>query len=289
MHKDTETFKISSIQDAEAFAAYISRYREATSSPSPSGYDMRGPILNVYKYSRVHSKNDRINGRLLNAYIDLELTCLFMTKDSLLAAGTHNQLHDKGATASGSVLDDFQLFSGKVDILYSLSALSFRMRAFWDKYMGVLFLLYEHQKYEKYVDDRSRKNFFMKHAREWSGISVHLRKCLTNIVRTALIHSGQREAVRDIDNRNLCLPVPVSLFENTRHNNCNGGRRQDTGSTRRRVVEKVDISQLSDRQIKRFCPHKPLEYRQRIYERVADGNGRPTPRKQWGQSFQCRQ
>ncbi len=210
MHKDTETFKISSLQDAEAFAAYISRYGEATSS---SGHDMRGPILNIYKYSRVHSKDDRINGKLLNAYIDLELTCLFIMKDSLLAGGMHNRLHDKGKTTLGSVLDDFELFSGKVDILYVLSACSFRMRAFWDKYMGVLFLLYEHKNYDKYVDGRRRKNFFMGRAREWPGISVHLRKCLTNIVRTSLIHSGQREAVRDIDNQNLCVPFPYPFLK----------------------------------------------------------------------------
>ena len=132
--------KIASLQDAEAFEAYINRYREATSF---SGYDMRGAILNIYKYSRVHSKDDRINGKLLNAYVDLELTYLFTMKDSLLAGGAYNRLHDRGKIALGSVLDDFELFSGKLDVLYALSALSFRMRAFWDKYLGVLFLLYE--------------------------------------------------------------------------------------------------------------------------------------------------
>ena len=166
MHKDIETFEIASLQDAEAFAAYISRYGEATSL---SGYDIRGPILNVYKYSRVRSKVDRTDGKLLHAYIDLELTYLFMMKDSLLAGGMHNRLHDNGKISLGSVLDDFELFSGKVDILYALSAFSFRMRAFWDKYMGVLFLLYENTKYEDYVNARRRKRFFMRRAREWSG------------------------------------------------------------------------------------------------------------------------
>ena len=166
MHKDTETFQVSSLQEAEDFAAYISRYGESTSL----GYDIRDHIRNIYNYSRVHSSSDRINGKLLNAYIDLELTYLFMMKDSQLAGGTHNRLHDTGKTALGSVLDDFDLFSGKMDILYSLSAFSFRIRAFWDKYMGVLFLLYESQKYEKYIKDRSRKAFFIRHAQEWPEI-----------------------------------------------------------------------------------------------------------------------
>ena len=160
------------------------------------------------KYSRVHSKSDRINGKLLNAYVDLELTYLFMMKDTLLAGGTHNRLHDTGKIEMGSVLEDFELFSGKMNILYSLSAFSFRIRAFWDKYMGMLFLLYENQKYEKYIKARSRKAFFIRHAQEWPEISVHLRKCLTDIVKEWLIHSGQREAAKEIDSVALCVPFP---------------------------------------------------------------------------------
>ena len=209
MHKDTETFQVSSLQEAERFAEYISRYGDSTSL----GYDIRDHIRNIYNYSRFHSTSDRINGKLLNAYIDLELTYLFMMKDSLLAGGTHNRLHDTGKTALGSVLDDFDLFSGKMDILYCLSAFSFRIRAFWDKYMGVLFLLYENQKYEKYVKAASRKAFFIRHAKEWPDISVHLRKCLTNIVRTWLIHSGQREAAKEIDSGKLCVTFPNPFLE----------------------------------------------------------------------------
>lgn len=203
-YKNTETFQITSLQEAENFAVDISRYGRMTSS----GYDIRNHIRNIYKYSRIHSRNDRVNGKLLDAYIDLELTYLFMMKDSHLAGGIHNRLHDRGKIASGSVLDDFELFSGKMDILYSLSAFSFRIRAFWDKYIGVLFLLYENQKYEKYLKARSRKKFFIRHAQQWPEISVHLRKCLTDIVKEWLTRSGQGEAVREIDDGKFCVPFP---------------------------------------------------------------------------------
>ena len=80
MHKDTETFQVSSLQEAEDFATYVSRYGDSTSL----GYDIRDHIRNIYNYSRFHSTSDRINGKLLNAYIDLELTYFeFMMKDSL--------------------------------------------------------------------------------------------------------------------------------------------------------------------------------------------------------------
>ena len=206
MHEDIETFQVSSLQEAEDFATYISRYGDLTTSPI--GYDIGDHIHNMYNYSRVHSTSDRINGKLLNAYIDLELTYLFMMKDSLKAGSIQNRLHDTGKTELGSVLEDFDLFSGKMDILYSLSAFSFRARAFWDKYMGVLILLYEDQKYEKFIKAGSRKTFFVRNAQEWPEISIHLRKCLTNIVRTWLIHSGQRVAVKEIANEKLVIPFP---------------------------------------------------------------------------------
>ncbi len=204
MHKDTATFRIASLQEAEKFSEHLSRYEESASPP----YDVRDHLQNIYKYSRVHSEDDRINGKLLNAYVDLELTYSFMMKDFLFAGDTYGRLHDIGKTGLDSVLDDFELFSGKMDILYSLSALSFRIRAFWDKYMGVLFLLYENQKYEQYIKARSRKAFFIRHAREWPEISIHLRKCLTNIVKMGLIHSGKREAAKEIDDGKLYVPFP---------------------------------------------------------------------------------
>ena len=209
MHENTETFKIASLPEAEAFAAHLRRYAKATRGEATSTpeHDICDPILTLYNYSRVYSKDDRINGKLLHAYVDLELTCLFMLKDVLLAAGAHNQLHDDGKTALASVLDNFELFSGKMDILYALSALSFRMRAFWDKYIGMLFLLYDNENYDKYVDNNTKRGFFKRHAQEWPEISTHLRKCLTNIVRTAHIHSGQPEAVKDIDNWGF-VPFP---------------------------------------------------------------------------------
>ena len=136
-----------------------------------------------------------------------------MLKDSLKAGGTHNRLHETGKTELESILDDFDLFSGKMDILYSLSAFSFRIRAFWDKCMGVLLLLYEKQKYEKFIKSKSRKRFFIQQAKEWPEISIHLRKCLTNIIRTWLIHSGQGKATKEIDGNKLCVPFPDPFLQ----------------------------------------------------------------------------
>ena len=170
---DAAPFRINSLQEAADFAGYISRYGDSINS----GYNVYDDIVNYYNYSRIHSKDEHINNKLLRACVDLELTSLFMMKDLDLAAGTHNQLHNRGKIASASVLEDFELFFGKANTLYALSALSFRTRAFWDKYMGVLFLLYEWQKYEKFIKAKSRKKCFLKSAQRWPKISLHFRKC----------------------------------------------------------------------------------------------------------------
>ncbi len=112
---DAAPFLIGSLQDAANFARYISRYGDSINS----GYDIYDHIVNSYNYSRIHSEDERINGKLLHAYVDLELTYLFMMKDVDLAAGTNNQLHNRGKIASVSALEDFELFSGKVNILYA--------------------------------------------------------------------------------------------------------------------------------------------------------------------------
>ena len=202
--RDAELFRINSLQEAANFATYLSRYGDSIIS----GYNICDHIENTYNYSRMHSENDRSNGKLLHAYLDLELTNLFIMKDMSLSGGTNNQLNNRGKIASTSVLEDFELFSGKIDILYALTALVFRLRAFWDKYMGMLFLLYDCQKYEKFIKAKSRKNYFVKSAHDWPIISLHFQNCLTNIVRTWLIHSGQRDAAKEIDNRNLIVPFP---------------------------------------------------------------------------------
>ena len=202
---DAAPFRITSLQEAADFARDISRYGDSINS----GYNVYDDIVNYYNYSRIHSKDARTNGRLLRACVDLELTFLFMMKDLYLAAGTHNQLHNRGKIASASVLEDFELFSGKATILYAFSSLSSRTRAFWDKYMGVLFLLYEWEKYKKFIDaKKSRKKFFLDNAQRWPKISLHFRECLTKIVKTRLIHSEQREVAEEIDNLKFIVEFP---------------------------------------------------------------------------------
>lgn len=207
--KTTDTFRIDSAKEAADFAVSIGRYAE---SPSAS-CGIRTTVGSIYEYAATQSFDDRTYSKLLNAYVDLELTYIFMKKDVSSAGGTHNRLNDAGRIDGRSVLRDFALFSGKMDILYSLSAFSFRVRAFWDKYMGILLLIYDREKYEKFIRARSRRTFFIRRAHEWPHISIHLRRCLTAIVKEWYIRSGHRGVEIEFREGEKDVPFPDPFLE----------------------------------------------------------------------------
>ena len=70
-----------------------------------------------------------------------------------------------------------------MDILGGLTSFSYRCRAFWDKYMGILVLMYATEHYDRFFKARSRKKTFMKIAGNWNDFSPAIRKGLGQIVR----------------------------------------------------------------------------------------------------------
>ena len=80
-----------------------------------------------------------------------------------------------------SVLDDSYAFAGKLDILYNMTSFTLRCRAFWDKIMGILFLLYDDSNYQAFAQSASRKRFFRKRAGSWPSLSSHLLKSLEKV------------------------------------------------------------------------------------------------------------
>ena len=172
---DDMTFRINSLQDAETFETFLNKYCSRTCGSRdtiPAGY-----FATLFHYTRDH----RLCGKLLAAAVDLELTYIFMMRDSLGAAGVWNQAFSPGHPNPTSVLDRFDSFAGKIDILYNLAAFAFRCRSFWDKFMGILFLLYDEDNYESFVKAKSRKKYFKERAGSWSSLSPHIRQCLTKV------------------------------------------------------------------------------------------------------------
>ena len=171
---DNGTFIIRSSREAQALQLRLARYRKrrcGTDNMLPHGF-LRG------LFSYAHSKGAN---RLFVAVYDLEITFLFMEIDICSVAGVHNLQFAPAQPYADSVplLDD-AAFAGKMDILEHVTAFALRCRAFWDKAMGVLFLLCDPEKYEDFVNASSRKRFFAKCAAKWPSPPPHVLQFLEN-------------------------------------------------------------------------------------------------------------
>ena len=119
----------------------------------------------ILKNAFVTLKSRPDRSKLMALLVDLQTTHVFMTIDSHRMFGIWNNKLAKYFSSEKqdiSVLDDPNLFLTKMDVLNSGNAFVMRARAFWDKYMGVMTLYLQADKYEKYVKNKSRRKYFMK-------------------------------------------------------------------------------------------------------------------------------
>ena len=78
-------------------------------------------------------------------------------------------------------MDDAHVFAAKFDILHTSIGFAVRCRAFWDKAIGILFLLYDDTRYDSFVKAKSRRKFFRKRAVQWPPISDHIANALKKV------------------------------------------------------------------------------------------------------------
>jgi hypothetical protein len=119
-------------------------------------------------YGFLSDRGDR--SRLMASLVDLQLTYCFASLDSWDAGAVLNErLLPLGGLSpfTGNVLDQPGLFQAKLETLRSYTALAFRCRAFWDKYMGFVIMCIDPLKYKKFDKANSRKKEFFKIARSW--------------------------------------------------------------------------------------------------------------------------
>ena len=169
---DSSEFVIRASREAQAFQLRLGHYRKRRCGND----DLLRPgyMRDLFSYA------DREGAtRLFGAVYDLEITFLFMERDIGPAGGIHNLQFAPGRRHESSVplLDD-AAFAGKMDTLHGLTSFALRCRAFWDKVMGVLFLLCEPARYEGFAKASRRKRFFAKNAAEWPDPPPHLLRFL---------------------------------------------------------------------------------------------------------------
>ena len=211
---DNTTFGIQSLEEARRLETLLNRYASATTRSggliAPKNY-----LTTVFSYSQNHGAD----GRLFNAVVDLEFTYLFMRRDVRASAGMWNERFSPKHPQVDSILHDFHKFSGKMDILYSLNSFAFRCRAFWDKYLGLLILLYDEEKYDRYFKGQSRKKAFQKIARIWTDLSPHFRTCLAETLDNLRSQSGIKtnlvteSTIEDIPFPSPFIEILLNLIE----------------------------------------------------------------------------
>lgn len=212
---DERVFMIRSLDDACSFENCLGRCYEAIKQAKLDGGFPRSYMRSVYAACEQHDEG----GRLLSAVIDLELTYLFMMKDVMSSGGVWNTAFADRGNGGVSVLEDSDSFLGKVEILYGLTSFALRCRAFWDKWMGVLVLLYSTEAYDAYCKARSRRRFFMKSAQHWRGVSPHVVGGVTQILRNWLVRAGAEEAITEslkasyVEYPSPCLEVLKAIID----------------------------------------------------------------------------
>ena len=142
---DNRDFVINSSRDAQALQLRLVQYRNRRCGRGLDPFQY-GFLRDLFSYARM-----RGNNRLLAAVYDLELTFLFMAIDTGQTAGIHNLKFAPGRPHEDAIplLDD-AAFAGKMDTLMHLTAFALRCRAFWDKVLGVLFLLCDPANYDRF-------------------------------------------------------------------------------------------------------------------------------------------
>ncbi|MFH6953349.1 hypothetical protein ACHSBP_09600 [Pseudoalteromonas sp. XMcav1-K] len=185
-----ETFQINSKQDAKKLNLKLNTYWKKSNAGSGLEKDY---FCTVYK--KLENTSER--GRVFSALIDLEMTYLFMAKDVTKSGGGWNQNFAPGKLEGGSVLDDYNKFQGKVDILDALNSFTFRSRAFWDKYMGILVLIKDFENYQKYCKAKSRKKNFKKIASEWTDFPIEVQEALVHTLQQSEIYGLSKQQVEE--------------------------------------------------------------------------------------------
>ena len=204
MSDSRRTFQINSPQEAEVFGDFV--YRYCTEELKLNGKNSSRHWGKLYSYAaRVSDLN------LFYAVMDLELTYAFVLKDVMYTGEHWNNLHSTGMTSVESVLQDFSTFAGKMEILNGFTSLSYRCRAWWDKYMGVLIMIHERNKYEEYINSKSRQKAFQNIASKWPEISPHIQQGFTTTYRNLLIHLEKSPILKD-DQRNHVRTV-IDYYE----------------------------------------------------------------------------
>lgn len=209
-------FLINSVQEAATFEAFLERYTRSVTETSIVPDKL---LSNLYTHCAAEG-----DLRLFYVVLDLEIIRVFLLSDARTPGGLWNQTLSVDYTDK-TILNDFATFRARMAILDSFNSMALRLRACWDKYMGILVLLHETDKYEVYLKASSRKRKFKNLAAGWSvTISPDILRAITTVTRNWIVYATRElrdnpsvpdaaktaadEILEYLSNNNLEYPEP---------------------------------------------------------------------------------
>jgi hypothetical protein len=148
----TNSFKLETREEVELFERRLNEYMISIAGTSA------GPISLVTAYDQIQGRNNF--GHIFSALIDLYLSFILVSADSMKITGIWNQLSSKENLEGGSALDSPEIFFGKMEVHRYSTSYVLRYRALWDKIMGFLVLLLAPDQYDRFSSAKSRKKEF---------------------------------------------------------------------------------------------------------------------------------
>ena len=199
-----------------------------------------------------YSQAGETQGQLFWAIVDLEFTHMFMELDMSDSVEVWNENFSRGRPHAGvPPLLSRDALLAKIRRLDSLTSFTLRCRAFWDKYLGVLFLLYNPTNYEKFNQSASKRRFLKKHAHDWPPLSPHLAQCLDKYTFENIAAAASLDNITPYDESDEIASSSASSFPDNllgivdKLNQIRTAEAHGTGTLRKWV-----LAQLSPKQSK---------------------------------------
>lgn len=116
----------------------------------------------------LETHEQRIKGHSSGKFLEFA----FLSLDIRNAGGASNHIvkNTSAEQPEDSILNSYASFSTRVGMLQHQSSLILRARAFWDKWMGSMVLIFDADNYDTFLGARRRKRRFLKIAKNWKPL-----------------------------------------------------------------------------------------------------------------------
>ena len=156
--KNQNEFALNSKEEVAKFDDHLRTYIDELMSSEMGGDFLNFSLAKYYEKLQDHQNG----GRIFSSLLDLKINAALTLKDIFSFLNTDRQTHSKNNPEKRDVLDSTHFFRARMDCHDHLTSFIFRYRAMWDKVMGLMVLITIPDKYESFMQSKSKKKDFKK-------------------------------------------------------------------------------------------------------------------------------